>query len=91
MSIGRKISVSYSKKFLKSLSRLPDSVVNLAEEKEKIFKDNPFDSRLETHKLHGKDRDIWSFSITRSYRIKFVFLDSNSVLFLEIGTHDIYK
>ncbi len=84
-------SIKYSKKFLKSLRKLPDRVIDLAEEKEIIFKRNPFDTRLGTHKLSGRDKDCWAFWITDSYRIKFVFLPGNKVLFLNIGTHGIYK
>ena len=86
----KRISVSYSRKFLKQASRLPEKIVDLVEEKERIFKSDPFDARLATHRLHGKEKEIWSFSINYSYRIKFVFLTEGEVLFLEIGTHEIY-
>jgi mRNA-degrading endonuclease YafQ of YafQ-DinJ toxin-antitoxin module len=59
--------------------------------KEIVFRGNPFDPQLKTHKLHGKERDAWAFSITRSYRIKFLFLEDGGVLFLDIGTHDVYE
>lgn len=45
---------------------------------------------LKTHKLHGKEKDAYAFWINYSYRIKFIFLDVESVLFLDIGTHDVY-
>ncbi|MEK9173585.1 MAG: type II toxin-antitoxin system mRNA interferase toxin, RelE/StbE family [Patescibacteria group bacterium] len=80
-----------SNNFRKSFRKLHSRIQEKAAEKISIFEQNPFDPRLDTHELHGKDRDIWSFSITGSYRIKFIFLDSNNVLFIEIGTHDIYK
>ena len=85
------VTVSYSRVFLKKLSRLPQRLINQAHEREAIFRENPFDPRLETHKLHGKESDAWAFSINRSYRIKFVFLTDVSVLFLDVGTHDIYR
>lgn len=81
-----------SNKFEKQYKRLSAEIKKIAQEKEAIFRNNVFDSRLNTHKLHGKDREAWGFYVTpRSYRIKFVFLTSASVLFLEIGAHDIYK
>lgn len=83
--------VKVSNRFEKSYSKLPKEVKELAKKKEFIFRDNPFDPRLDTHKLHGKDKDIWSFSITGKYRIKFIFISESDVLFLEVGTHDIYK
>src|SRR3989344_4992826 len=57
--IDKTKNIKYSKKFLKSLKRLSDKIIDQAEEKEKIFKNNPFDFRLKTHKLHGKEKEIW--------------------------------
>ena len=84
-------NVDYSTKFLKSSRRLQKRVIAQAEEKEAIFRENPFDPRLRTHKLSGKEEGSWAFWITNSYRIKFIFLPNREVLFLDIGTHDIYK
>ena len=89
--MGRIARVEYSRQFLKTLSRLPKEVVRKAQEKENVFKENPFDLSLKTHKLHGKEKDIWAFSVTWTYRIKFLFITGTEVLFLEIGTHDIYR
>lgn len=87
---GSGVKISYSRKFLKSLSRLPNRIILQAQEKENIFKENPFDLRLRTHKLHGKEKGIWAFWITNSYWIKFIFLPKEEILFLDIGTHEIY-
>lgn len=78
-------------KFERQYKKLPEAVKRAAREKETIFRNNPFDARLATHKLHGKERELWAFSVTHSHRIKFVFLTKDSVLFLEVGTHDIYQ
>lgn len=60
-------------------------------EKEKIFRQNPFDSRLDTHKLHGRYKDYWAFTAIGQYRIMFVFVGKGVVDFINVGTHDIYK
>lgn len=83
--------IEYSEKFLKQSLRLPRHIKEIAKEKEIIFRNDVFDQRLGTHKLHGKDKKVWAFWITNSYRIKFVFLNGDKVLFLEVGTHKIYK
>ncbi|MEK7651578.1 MAG: type II toxin-antitoxin system mRNA interferase toxin, RelE/StbE family [Patescibacteria group bacterium] len=83
--------VRTSSRFERHYKKLPTRVKEAAKEKEKIFRKDPFDSRLDTHKLHGKEREVWAFSIAKSYRIKFIFLREGTVLFLEAGTHDIYK
>ena len=80
-----------SPKFERQYRKLPRGVKAAAQAKEIIFRADPFDPRLDTHKLHGKEREAWAFSVTNKYRIKFLFLPGGSVLFLEIGTHDIYR
>lgn len=83
--------IELSGRFKKSFRKLSSRIQNKVTERMEIFRRDCFDPRLKTHELHGKDKNIWSFSINRSYRIKFIFLDLGAVLFLEIGTHDIYN
>jgi len=83
--------VSYSRKFLKNVSRLPKKLFTLAEEKETLFREGPFHPLLRTHKLHGKEKGAWAFWINYRYRIKFIFLSDDRVLFLDIGPHDLYE
>jgi len=83
--------IKVSPNFERHYRRLPKKIREKAKEKEFIFRENPFNPRLKTHKLSGKDKGCWAFWIDNSYRIKFIFLSSREVLFLDIGTHDIYK
>lgn len=86
------MEISVAPRFKKAFRRLPKIIREKAKEKERIFKINPFDPRLETHKLGGKYKDFWSFSIDRIYRIMFKFGTSmNEVIFINVGTHEIYK
>ena len=78
-------------RFDKHYKKLSKRIKELAKEKEVIFRENPFDPRLNTHKLHGKEKDILAFSIIQAYRIKFIFLNGSRVLFLDVGTHEVYK
>jgi plasmid maintenance system killer protein len=41
--------------------------------------------------LIGREKEAWAFWINYAYRIKFLFLNDEEVLFLDIGTHEIYK
>ena len=60
--------------------------------KESLFLENPFYPLLETHKLHGKYKEFWAFTVIDQYRIMFAFLDNDAdVGFINIGTHEIYK
>lgn len=83
--------IRFTSKFRKAYKKMPKIVKVKAEEKEKIFQKNPFDVRLDTHKLHGKYKEYWAFSIVGQYRIMFAFSGKETVDFMNIGTHEIYK
>ncbi len=68
------MEILYLRKFKKQYERLPEKIKDLAEEREKNFRKNPFDSRSKTHKLHGKLSSFLAFSINYEYRIIFDFL-----------------
>ncbi len=85
------MKIYYTNKFVSSYKKLPEEIKILAEQKEKLFKNDPFDPKLGTHKLGGKLREFWAFSITQKYRIEFKFLGNKEILFLKAGTHNIYK
>jgi hypothetical protein len=59
-----------------------------------IFKEDPFDTRLRTHKIHRLSatygRTIYAVEIEGDLRSLF-YLDGETVVSLIVGTHDIYK
>lgn len=79
-----------SSKFTRSLKKLPRRVQERAIERDLLFRTDPFNPRLETHKLHGAKKDEWAYSVDRVYRISFIFLGSETVLYTDIGDHSIY-
>lgn len=85
------MEIYYSSKFAKEYKRLSNKIKTAAEIKELIFRKNPFDPKLKTHKLTGKLRHFWSFSIGYKHRIVFEFIDQNTIWFLSVGTHQIYR
>lgn len=74
--------------FLRRFKKLPREIQHRAVEKEKVFVSNPFDPRLDTHKLHGDRQEEWAYSIDYSYRVAFIFLGERKVLYTDVGTHD---
>lgn len=77
---------------MKRFLRLPKHIAEKAKERERIFRNDAFDPRLRTHKLHGKENALFGFWIDYTYRIKFIFLAEEEVLFLDVGMHDdVYK
>ena len=83
--------ISYSPKFYKQFRRLSNDVKLLWESKEYMFRNDVFDLRLKTHKLNGKLKDLYACSINNKYRVIFELVDSNTIHFHSVGTHDIYK
>jgi hypothetical protein len=59
-----------------------------------LFKDDPFDPRLRTHKIRRLSaqygRTIYAVEIEGDLRSTF-YLDGETVVSLIIGTHDIYR
>ena len=85
------MEIIYSSKFRREYKKLPRDLKLAAEEKEQTFRKNPFHSSLDTHKLHGRLREFWSFSIGFKYRIVFELGDKNTIYFHSVGDHDIYQ
>jgi mRNA-degrading endonuclease YafQ of YafQ-DinJ toxin-antitoxin module len=55
-----------------------------------LFINDPFDAKLKTHKLSGKLKNLWSFSIGYDLRIVFYFTPDKpkKAVFVDIGTHE---
>ncbi|MFA6253560.1 MAG: type II toxin-antitoxin system mRNA interferase toxin, RelE/StbE family [Patescibacteria group bacterium] len=86
------MEIIYSSKFAREYKKLPKDVKALAEEQEIIFRKDPYDQRLKTHKLKGKFDGFLSFSIGYKYRIISEFAkDRKTVYFHTVGDHDIYQ
>lgn len=86
------MQIIYSSKFAKEYKKLPSNIKDIAEEQEILFRKNPFNPKLKTHKLKGKLSGFLSFSIDYKYRIIFEFAkDKKIIYFHSVGDHDIYQ
>lgn len=85
------MQIIYSSQFSREYRQLSLETKEKAKEKEKIFRQNPFNIKLKTHKLKGKFDGFLAFSIDFRYRIIFKFQNKNTVRFYAIGDHSIYK
>lgn len=77
--------------FLRAYGKLPLAIKEKAKIAEKIFRENPFSADLKMHKLSGRLRHSWAFSIDVRYRIICEFLKNGDVYFHDIGDHSIYR
>ena len=82
--------IFYHPKFQRMYKKLARNIQLLAEKQEKIFREAVFDARLNTHKLHGRLKNQWSFDIDNKNIIIFEF-DKENIIFLAIGDHTIYR
>jgi len=85
------VKIYYSAKFAKEYKKLSQKVKLQAEKKESVFRKNPRQASLKTHKLTGKLKDFWAFSVDYKYRIIFEFREKDVIWFHSVGTHEIYK
>ena len=86
-----KYSYLVSRKFVKNWSSLNPKTKKKIVEKIALFLEVPHLSVLKTHKLTGKLKNYWSFSVSYSLRIMFRFAGGKIVEFIDIGGHEIYK
>ena len=82
--------IHYTSDFRRAYKELPRSIQNAIDKKDSLFRNNPFYPSLHTHKLHGSLIGLWSFWITRNYRVLFEFVKDGAI-FYDVGTHEIYK
>ena len=71
--------------------KLTKNIADIAIEKEKIFRENPFHPSLRLHELKGNLNGLWSISVNLKYRIIFKYMKNGDILFISIGKHDIYR
>jgi len=59
-----------------------------------VFKENPFDPRLRTHKIHKLSarygRTIYAVVIEADLRAVF-YIEADVVVTVDIGSHDVYR
>ena len=60
----------------------------------KIFKENPFDPRLRSHKIHRLSarygRTIYAAEIEADLRVVFS-LEADTIVTIDVGSHDLYR
>jgi addiction module RelE/StbE family toxin len=89
--MSQRYSYVVSRRFLKNWSKLDVRTKKETVRKIDIFLENPYFPSLKTHKLSGKLKDCWSFSVSHNLRIMFRFGGGKTVEFIDIGSHQIYK
>lgn len=84
------IEIAFSSSFKRAFKKSVAGNASLEDKfwrRVELFKNDPFDPKLRTHKLSGKLKDLWSFSVEYDVRVIFSFADQARVVFVDIGSH----
>lgn len=85
------ITIHVSTRFKRSFQKQPDPIKQDFARKIKEFIKHPFQPPLHTHKLRGNLQDCYSFYLKDGFRVLFEFIESETILLVNIGGHDDYK
>lgn len=85
------MQINYTTKFIRLYSKFDFDFKKEIKEKVELFKNNKNHKNLNVHKLHGRHKNLYSFSVNYKIRIVFKYLSKQEVVFLVIGGHNIYK
>ena len=85
------LEIIYAERFISQFESLGQKIQKLVEKKIDMFKTNPRHPSLATHKLNGILDGYFSFSINYQIRIVFEYGEKNTVHFLKIGDHIVYR
>lgn len=86
------MEVSFSSAFKKTFAKRIRGTISETEfwNRLEMFTNEPFNTKLKTHKLSGKLKGLWSFSIEQNLSVVFYFTKDkpSKAVFVDIGSHD---
>lgn len=86
------MQVHFHRHFNRRFAKLPIKIQNKAIERIQAFISDPYNEILRNHILMGKYLGLRSIDITGDFRAIYDPISSDTVLFIDIGTHSqLYK
>ena len=85
------MEIIYLPSFVRQFNKLEPELQEEVLEKIKLFKEKQTHKQLKIHKLHGRLKDRYGFSVNYKFRIVFMYLSKNEITLLAVGDHDVYK
>ena len=85
------INVCYKPSFVRRLNKLSKGLQDEVIEKTELFKDIENHESLKVHKLKGRLKKFYGFSVNYRDRIVFEYISEKEVALLAVGDHEIYK
>lgn len=85
------MKVAFAPKFLRLFKKLPLDLQDEVIEKIELFKNHDNHQSLKVHKLNGRLKKFYGFSVNYKNRIVFEYISENEVALLAVGDHEVYK
>lgn len=86
------MELKFHKKFIKDFQKLPFDIQQKLSELESLLREDIFHPLLHTKQLSGRLQHLYSFRITRDYRVIFQLPDHNFIELLAVKHRkEIYK
>jgi len=86
------VTVRYGDHFFRSAKKLPRKQQEKLAVLIELLSANPFNPKLHTKHLTGKLSGLYSFRITRDWRVIFQFVSSQEIQLIEVANRkDIYR
>ena len=80
----------YAPAFVRQFQKLADGLQEDVLEKIELFKNQKNHKALKVHKLKGRLKGRWSFSVNYGLRIVFLYTSKQEATLLGIGDHSVY-
>ncbi|KKU20078.1 MAG: Plasmid stabilization system [Candidatus Saccharibacteria bacterium GW2011_GWA2_46_10] len=84
------IEVVFTTGFFRQYNKLENDLREEVKEKIELFRKDPHAPMLKAHKLKGKLKGYFSFSVNYRYRVIYEYDSKMTVALLTVGDHDIY-
>jgi len=86
------MKIVFHRRFERQYKKLSEKIKKKVKERNVVFADDPLHPSLGNHPLKGKYVGHRSINVSGDIRIIYKFINIDTALFLEIGTHsDLYK
>lgn len=84
------MTVAYKPTFVRQYQKLPKELQEDVRRAILLFSKDSGDHSLHTHKLKGRLRGFFSFSVNYKYRIVFAYEGKRTAVLHAVGDHDVY-
>jgi addiction module RelE/StbE family toxin len=85
------MQIRYKPTFVRAYKKMSPALKLEVKEKIVLFQNTDNHERLRVHKLKGKLKGFYSFSVTHAHRVVFMYEKQNVIVLIAVGDHDVYQ